>query len=68
MRRYRVECNFGSRYFSDIEKAYRYYNKCKAKRLDVELWLINYHICHGGTEVLALQHLIEYSGTNIPKF
>lgn len=68
MRRYRVECNFGSRYFTDIGKAYRYYNKCKAKRLDVELWQVDYHFCHSTGEVLALQHLIGYSGTDLPKF
>ena len=38
MIRYRVECNFGSRYFKDNEKALKYFNKCKEKHLDVELW------------------------------
>ncbi len=70
MQRYRVECNFGSRYFPDLEKAGKYYNKCKSKHLDAELWLVNYIYCFDEDEdrVLASQLLIEYSGSHIPKF
>ena len=69
MQRYRVECNFGSRYFPDMKKAGAYYNKCKAKHLDAELWQVNYIYCFGEYEdrVLASQVLIAYSGTNLPK-
>ena len=70
MQRYRVECNFGSRYFPDLEKAGRYFNKCKAKGLDVELWLVTYIYCYDTDEsmVLASQLLIAYSGSFLPKF
>lgn len=68
MQRYRVECNFGCRYFSDLAKATRYFQKCRAKHLDVELWLVNYHFCPKKNRVMAIQHLIDYSGTVLPKY
>ena len=37
MQRFRVECNFGCRYFKDIVKAQRYFEKCRSKHLEVEL-------------------------------
>ena len=69
MQRYRVECNYGSRYFPDLEKAGKYFLKCRARHLDVELWLVNYVLCvdEGEKSVLASQLLIDYSGTFIPK-
>ena len=33
MQRFRVECNFGCRYFKDIVKAQRYFEKCRSKHL-----------------------------------
>lgn len=30
MQRFRVECNFGCRYFKDIVKAQRYFEKCRS--------------------------------------
>ena len=45
MQRFRVECNFGCRYFKDIVKAQRYFEKCKSKHLEVELWQVSYLYC-----------------------
>ena len=42
MRMYRVECNFGSKYFETATKGFAYFKKKKAKHLDVEIWLVNY--------------------------
>ncbi len=67
MRRFRVECNFGCRYFQDIKKARKYFDKCEAKHLDVELWLVHYGYCPVYKRVLAMQELVFYSGTSLPK-
>lgn len=37
---FRVECNFGCKYFKDPEKATAYYERKANKGLDVELWLV----------------------------
>ncbi len=66
-KRFRVECNFGCRYFKTMEKAIRYFNKCKAKRLDVELWFIAYGYDFPKKRYTATQELLEYSGTHLPK-
>ncbi len=68
MQRFRVECNFGCRYFQDINKAKRYFNKCVEKHLDVELWLVTYVICCPAfRRYSAKQELIAFSGTHLPK-
>ena len=45
MQRFRVECNFGSKYFDDIFNARRYFYKCIESDLQVELWKVTYHLC-----------------------
>ena len=40
MQRFRVECNFGSKYFDDIFNARRYFYKCIERDLQVELWKV----------------------------
>ena len=45
MQRFRVECNFGSKYFDDIFNARRYFYKCIERDLQVELWKVTYHLC-----------------------
>ncbi len=66
MKRFRVECNFGCRYFNEIEKARKYFDKCRAKRLDVELWVVNYDYCPLMDKYSAVQELVAYSATNLP--
>ena len=68
MRRYRVECNFGSRYFADVKKAVAYYYKCVDKNLDVEIWLVIYIHRPNVAKVEGLQMLLAYSGSFLPKF
>jgi len=38
--RYRTECNHGSKYFTDIARAYRHFHKCATLGNSVELWAI----------------------------
>ena len=61
---YRVECNFGSKYFQSLDKARAYFRRKADKHLDVELWRIDYLF---GVRA-ATQKLIDYSGTALPKF
>ena len=65
--RFRVECNFGCRYFDTVEKAKRYFNRCKSKHLDVELWLVEYGYDFLKKRYSATQELLEYSSTYLPK-
>ena len=36
--RYRVECNFGSKYFNRKLDAVIYFNYCRARKLECEIW------------------------------
>lgn len=65
-KRYRVECNFGSRYFKDSKKAENYFNKCMEKSLDAELWLVTYLYCPLLDKFAADQELLEFTGTRLP--
>lgn len=62
MKKYRVECNFGSKYFSNMNKAYEYFFECMDRNLLAELWRITYKFCPALNRYLARQDLIEYSG------
>lgn len=53
MQRFRVECNFGSKYFDDIFNARRYFYKCIERDLQVELWKVTYHHCAAKKEYSA---------------
>lgn len=35
---YRIECNYGSRYFAELDKAAAYFRRKQSKGLNVELW------------------------------
>ena len=39
---FRVECNNGSKYFDKGIEAFDYFNKQKARKHEVEIWLITY--------------------------
>lgn len=45
MRKFRVECNFGCRYFEELSKAKKYFEKCERNSLKAELWLVHYNYC-----------------------
>lgn len=62
MQRFRVECNFGSKYFDDIFNARRYFYKCIERDLQVELWKVTYHLCTAKKEYSATQELMEFCG------
>lgn len=67
MQVFRVECNFGSRYFDTAVKAFAYFKKKKAKNLDVEIWLVKF-TCSPKTGLYsATQELLDYSSTALPK-
>ena len=66
MQRFRVECNFGCRYFKDRAKAQRYFDKCMDKHLVVELWLVTYRYCPVLEKFSATQDLLAYAGTRLP--
>ncbi len=67
MKRYRVECNFGSRYFDDAVAAFAFFKKCKSKHLDVEIWLVCYCYKEKHGRYCAVQELLDYAFTNLPK-
>lgn len=67
MKKFRVECNYGSKYFDEAVDAVAYYNKCKAKHRDVEIWIVAYCYCDKLKRVAAVQELLDYSCTALPK-
>ena len=62
MKRFRVECNFGSKYFDDIVKARKYFYTCIENDMQVELWKITYHLCTVKREYSVKQDLIDSYG------
>ena len=66
MQRFRIECNFGCRYFKDIVKAQRYFEKCRSKHLEVELWQVSYLYCPLLERFSARQDLLTFSGARYP--
>ena len=67
MQRYRVECNYGSRYFNCAAKAFAFFKRQAARNLDVEIWLVTYYYSESAKRYAALQELLDYSGTALPK-
>ena len=63
--KYRVECNYGSRYFSCAAKAFAYYKQKKSLNMDVEIWLVTY--IRNDSGYAATQELLDYSSSNMPK-
>lgn len=64
---FRVECNFGCKYFTNPEKAKAYFDRKANKHLDVEMWLVTYCSCEKKRVFSATQDLLAYSGTTMPK-
>lgn len=59
---YRVECNHGSKYFSSLTKANRYFNAMLSRGYDVELWESTFRIgVMDGFPVSAKQLLLKCS-------
>lgn len=64
---FRVECNFGCKYFTNPDKAKAYFDRKANKHLDVEMWLVTYCCCVRKQTFSATQDLLAYSGTALPK-
>ena len=54
------------RYFKDIVKAQRYFEKCRSKHLEVELWQVSYLYCPLLERFSARQDLLTFSGARYP--
>ena len=65
--RYRVECNRGSKYFSNAAEAFAYYAKCREKNLDVEIWLVDNRYIEKLGRFGAVQELLDYAHSDFPK-
>ncbi len=63
--KYRVECNYGSRYFDCAAKAFEYYKQKKSLNMDVEIWLVTY--IRNDSGYATRQELLDYSSSNMPK-
>lgn len=61
-KRFRVECNFGSKYFDDENKARKYFYQCVAKKVCAEAWLVEYECCPKSKTFSARQELIAFYG------
>lgn len=58
MQLYRVECNYGSRYFDDLGDAKKYFDSRAGENLDVELWAVKYGVCTHDGHPCAIQKLL----------
>ncbi len=63
---YRVECNFGSKYFNSLEGAASYFER-KLENLDAELWMVTYEYCPRKKIYFANQKLLGYSAALLAK-
>ncbi len=65
---YRVECNFGSKYFKTLDRAVTYFERKVNKGFDAELWLVKYIYCPRNKIYSASQKLLGYSATVFTEF
>ena len=59
VQKYRVECNRGSKYFKNDDKASAYFDYKTACGFDTELWLVRHFYDEHGTLVKGEQILLE---------
>ena len=59
VQKYRVECNRGSKYFKNDDKASAYFDHMTACGFDTELWLVRHFYDEHGTLVKGEQILLE---------
>lgn len=60
MIKYRVECNFGSRYFTNAADAIAFFKRKQAKNLDAEIWIVDYRYAEKIGRYTAKQELLDY--------
>lgn len=59
VQKYRVECNHGSKYFKNDDKASAYFDYMTACNFATELWLVRHFYDKHGTLLKADQVLLE---------
>lgn len=64
VQKYRVECNRGSKYFTNDDKASAYLDYMTASGFNAELWLIRHFYDKNGTLVKGDQILLESEAAN----
>ena len=62
MKRYRVECNFGSRYFEDAARAFAFFHKCRRLNYKTEIWLVACRYLKPLNRYSVWQELLDYFG------
>ncbi|MCL2797713.1 MAG: DUF3373 domain-containing protein [Firmicutes bacterium] len=65
--RYRVECNYGSKYFKTAAEAFDYFYMCKVRGYAVEIWTVVYCYIEKIGRYGAAQELLDYSRSKFPK-
>ena len=66
MKKYRVECNFGSKYFDNAVDAFAYFHRCKENNCNVGIWLMCIQNIKNYNRVSIKQELLDYSFTHLP--
>ena len=59
VQKFRVECNRGSKYFTNDDKASAYLDYMTASGFDAELWLVRNYYNENGTLIKGEQLLLE---------
>lgn len=59
VQKFRVECNRGSKYFTNDNKASAYLDYMTASGFDAQLWLVRHFYDENGTLVKGDQQLLE---------
>lgn len=54
---YRIECNYGSRYFAEIDKASAYFRRKQSKGLDAQMWEVLLCVTENNQLYFAKQRL-----------
>lgn len=65
MRRFRVECNYGSKYFDTAVEAFSYFEKCKKRNRNVTIWAVDITLSHS-KRISAVQEMLDYSLPKVP--
>ncbi len=65
---YRVECNYGSKYFTSFDKALAFFEYKASISPDVELWRVSYNYCARKKIISASQELLGYTDGTLAKF
>ena len=67
MKKYRVEFNFGSKYFDNAAEAFSYFEKSKKKNRNISIWLMTLRYIKKSKRISITQELLDYSFTDFSK-